>query len=99
RGGKLQEGTSALWLRVGELAALVLPHHREEAFLHAVVEVRAAEDELAQPVDERLPVHEREPLPVAHEVRAEGAPRACYPPVRGELDEIPDLVLVEIVRR
>ena len=64
-----------------------------------MVEIGAAEHELAQPVDEGFPVHEREPLPVAHEVRAERAPGLGDPAVRGELDEVADLVLVEVVRR
>src|SRR6185436_21125434 len=46
---QLEERTATRRFRVGELAALVLPDHREEPFLHAVVEVRAAEDELAEP--------------------------------------------------
>ena len=52
------------------------PRDLEQALLHAMVEPRAAEDELAQPVDERLPVHERHPLPVADDVHAEPRPRA-----------------------
>ena len=75
-------------LRVGELAALVVPRDLEQALLDAMVEVRAAEDELAEPVDERLAVDEREALPVANEVRPERAARLGDAPVGGELDEV-----------
>ncbi len=64
-----------------------------------MVEVRAAEDELAEPVDERLAVDQRDSLPVPDEVRAERAARLCDAPVGRQLDEVGDLVLVEVVRR
>ena len=99
RRGELEQRAAALRLRVGELAALVVPGDLEQALLHAVVEVRAAEHELAEPVDERLAVDEREALPVADEVRPERAARLRDPAVRGELDEVGDLVVVEVVRR
>ena len=62
-----------------------------------MVEPGAAEDELAQPVDERLALHERELLPVADEVPAERAARLLDPPVGGELDQVAGLVLVQVV--
>ena len=78
----------------------LVPHDLEQPLLDAVVEVRAAEDELAQPVDERLAVDEREPLPVAHEVRAERAPRgSAIRPSAASSTRSADLVLVEVVRR
>jgi hypothetical protein len=77
---------------------VVLPRDVEQTLLHAMVEPRAAEDELAEPVDERLFLHERHVLPVAHEVEAEPAARLDDPPVRDQLDEIGLLVVVEVVR-
>ena len=47
-----EERSAPFGLGVGELAAVVVPHDLEHPLLDAVVEVRAAEDELAEPVDE-----------------------------------------------
>jgi hypothetical protein len=63
-----------------------------------VVEPRAAEDELAQPVDERLAVEERDLLPAAYDIAAERRAWVGDPAVRGELDEVGGLRLVEVVR-
>ena len=63
-----------------------------------MVEPGAAEDELAQPVDERLALDQDDALPVADEVAAERAARLVDPAVGGELDEVGGLVVVELVR-
>jgi len=62
-----------------------------------VVEPGAAEDELSQPVDERLAFDKREPLPVADEVAPELAARLLDHSVRCQLDEVVRLFLVELV--
>src|SRR5207244_10200898 len=90
-------GAAAGWSLLAECGGLAGPRHLEQPFLHAVVEPRAAEDELAQPVDERLAVDERQALPVADEVAAEPTPRLVDQPAVDELDEIAGLVLVELV--
>ncbi len=51
-GSKLEQRPPALGLRIAEVARVVDPRDVEKPFLHAVVEPGAAEDELAQPVDE-----------------------------------------------
>ena len=76
---------------------LVVPGDLEQPLLDAVVEPGAPEDQLAQPVDERLAVDEGDALPVADDVAAERAARLDDPAVRGELDEIGGLVVVELV--
>src|SRR5258707_392917 len=63
-----------------------------------MIEPRAAEHQLAQPVDERLAADKSEPLPVADEVPAEPGARLDDLPVRGDLDEVTDLLVVEVVR-
>ena len=63
-----------------------------------MVEPGAAEDELAQPVDERLALQQADALPVPHEIPAERAPRLGDPAVGRELDEIGRLLVVEVVR-
>jgi single-stranded-DNA-specific exonuclease len=83
---------------VAELGYLVVPVHLEQVVLDALIEPGAAEDELPQPVDERLVVHEGQPFPVADEVAAELAPRLGDDPVRGELHEVGGLVRVEFPR-
>ena len=93
RRSELEQRPPAARLGVRELGVLVVPRHLQEALLHAVVEVGAAEDELAEPVDERLAVDERDPFPVADEVRAERAPGLGDATVRRQLDEVGDLVL------
>ena len=85
-GRELEQRSAAFRLGVAEVAGVVLPRDVEQPLLHAVVEPRAAEDELAQPVDERLVPHERQPLPVADEVEAEPAPRLDDAAVGDELD-------------
>ena len=61
-----------------------------------MVEPRAAEDELLEPVDERLAANERERVPVAHEVLAERAARRLDRVALDELDEVGGLVLVQL---
>jgi hypothetical protein len=96
-GRELEERTAAAGVAVGEVGGVIVPRDLEQPLLHAVVEPGAPEDELADPVDERLPFDEREPFPVADEVEAERAPRLVDPPVRRELDEIGGLFLLELV--
>jgi hypothetical protein len=93
----LEQCALAARIDIGELAGLVLPGDLQPAVLDPVVEPGAAKDELPQPVDERLAVHEREPVPVMDEVAPEPAPRLRDPAVGGQLDEICGLVLVELV--
>jgi len=70
---QLEQGTVAARVAVAELALLLVPVHLEQALLDAMVEPGAAEDELPEPVDERLAFDERELLPVADEVPTQGA--------------------------
>jgi hypothetical protein len=63
-----------------------------------MVEPGAAEDELAQPVDQRLPLQQADALPVPHEVTPQRAARLRYAAVGGELDEIGGLLVIEVVR-
>src|SRR5262249_51461657 len=97
-GGELQQGTAAVWMLVGELRVGVVPDDLERAALDLVIEPGAAEDELAEPVDERLAADERHPLPVAREVAAESRFRLLDHALRGERDEVGGLLLVELVR-
>ena len=62
-----------------------------------MVEPGTAEHELLEPVDERLPAHERYSLPVAHEIAAEPAARLVDPVPLDELDEIGGLIFVQLV--
>src|SRR5262245_53625534 len=82
-----EQRAPALRLGIAEVAARLVEADLEEPDLDAVVEVGAPEDELLQPVDERLAVVEREPLPVPHQVLPERAARLVDPTVRDELDE------------
>src|SRR3954466_9801484 len=88
RRSELQQRPLSAWLEVGEVGRSVIPRDVQPAVLDPVVEPGAAEDQLAQPVDERSPVHEREPLPMTHEVPAELTTGLFDQPVRGQLDEI-----------
>src|SRR5215475_186295 len=94
---ELEQRTVAAGLEVRELGGRVVPRHVEPAVLDAGIEPGAAEDELAQPVDERLAVHERQPLPVAHQIAPELAARLFDQPVGRELDEVVCLLVVELV--
>ena len=96
-GRELEQGAIAAWVAVAELAFLLVPVHLEQALLDAVVEPGAAEDELAEPVDERLSLDERDALPVAHDVPAEVASRLLDPAVGRQLDEVVDLLRIELV--
>src|SRR3954463_3422701 len=94
---ELEERALAAGLEVGELRGVLVPGDVEPAVLDPMVEPGAAEDELAQPVDERLPVDEREALPMTDEVAAELAPRLLDQAVRGQLDEVFGLLVVQLV--
>src|SRR5262245_4141228 len=78
-GCELEQRASAVRVAVVEVPGAVVERDLEEVLLQPVVEPGAAEDELAQPVDERLTVHDRELLPVADEVVAERALRLRDP--------------------
>src|SRR5581483_3313849 len=94
---ELEQRAPAAGVLVGELRLAVVPDDLERAALHLVVEPRASEDQLPQPVDERLALHEREPLPVAGEVAPEARLRLVDQPLRSERDEVGRLLLVELV--
>jgi single-stranded-DNA-specific exonuclease RecJ len=96
-GCKLEQRAVAARIPIAKLGALLVPIHVQQAELHALIEPGTAEDQLAQPVDERLAVDGRQRLPVPDEIAAELASRLVDPLVGRELDEISGLVLVEIV--
>ena len=96
-GRQFQKRPAPAGVPVREVGGIVVPRDLEEPFLDPVVEPGTPEDELADPVDERLPLDDREPLPVADEVEAEGAPGFVDAPVRRELDEVGGLLLFELV--
>jgi hypothetical protein len=96
-GSKFEKRPAAPGIPVREVGGVVVPGDLEQALLHAVVEPRAPEDELADPVDERLPVDDREAFPVADEVEPEGAAGLVDAPVRRELDEVGGLFFLELV--
>jgi hypothetical protein len=83
---------------VGELCVVFVPHDVECAALHLVVEPGAAEDQLAQPVDERLALDERHALPVPDQVPAEPRRGRVDQALRRQRDEVLDLLLVELRR-
>ena len=95
-GRELEEGAAAVRVAVVEVARVLVPAHLEEVFLHSVIEPGTAEDELSEPVHERLAVHERDPLPVADDVVPQQAPRLRDPALGSELDEIGGLLRVEV---
>ncbi len=95
---ELEQRAAAARVAVGELGAVVVPDDLEQALLDAVVEPGAAEDELAQPVDERLALDEGDTLPVANEVAAERAAGLVDAALRRQLDEVGRLVVVQLVR-
>src|SRR5205807_738820 len=72
---ELEQRAAAVRIGVAEVAVRIVPRDLEQPDLDAVVEPRAAEDELLQPVDERLAVDEGDPLPVADEGAAEPGAR------------------------
>jgi hypothetical protein len=94
---KFEQRPAAPGVAIGEVGGIVVPRNLEEALLDSVVEPGATEDELADPVDERLPVDDREPFPVADEVVPEHAAGLVDPPVRGELDEVGGFLVLELV--
>src|SRR5205823_11303676 len=64
---------------------------------HTMVEPCAAEHEFAEPVDERLALDEGNPLPVSNQIVAETAAGPLDQTVRGQLDQVGRLVVVELV--
>jgi len=95
---ELEQRAAAARVSVGELRAVVVPRHLEEALLDAVVEPGAAKDELPQPVHERLVADEGDPLPVADQVLAQSAAGLLDPAFGSELHEIEDFGGVELPR-
>src|SRR6476469_9006240 len=81
---------------VRELRLAVVPDDVERAALHLVVEPGAAEDQLAQPVDERLTVDERHALPVPYQVPPEPGRGRGDHALRRQRDEILDLLFLEV---
>src|SRR5436309_9857229 len=75
RGRELEQRARSAGLEVREVGGAVVPGDVETAVLDPVVEPGAAEDQLPEPVDQRLAVHERQALPVTHEVAPELAAR------------------------
>jgi hypothetical protein len=96
-GSELEERAAATGIAVSEVADTVLPADLQQALLDAVIEPRAPEDELAEPVHEGLAVDDADPLPVTDEIDAESAARLVDAPVGRELDEIRGLVDFEFV--
>jgi hypothetical protein len=76
-GGELEQRAAAVRLAVAELGGVAVPVDLEAVLLHALVEPGAAEDELPEPVDERLVVDEGDPLPVPDEVLTAAAFTRC----------------------
>lgn len=96
-GGELEERPPSSGVAVGEVGGGIVPRDLEQALFYAVVQPRAPEDELGEPVDERLAVEDREPIPVPDEIDAERAPWLADAPIGRELDEIRGLVDVELI--
>jgi hypothetical protein len=96
-GKEFEERPPASGVAVSEVGGGVVPADLEQALLDAVIQPRAPEDELGEPVDEGLAVEDREAFPVTDEVDAESASRFLDAPVGRELDEIRGLVDVELV--
>jgi single-stranded-DNA-specific exonuclease RecJ len=95
-GRELEERAAAARVPVAELGILVVPRHLEQILLDALVEPRAAEDQLAEPVDEGLVAYEGDPLPMPHEVVAERASRLFDDAVGSQLHEVAGLVRLEL---
>ncbi len=95
---ELEQGAASAGVPIREIRRLVVPGDLEQALFHAVVEPRAAEDELPQPVDERLASDQGNPLPVSNEVPAHRASRLDDSTVGREFDQVGRLVAVELVR-
>ena len=96
-GRELEQGASAARVAVGELRGGVVPGDLEQVLLHPVVEPGAPEDELAQPVDERLALDEGNSLPVANQVPAEETAGLFDETLRGQFDQVGRLVAVQLV--
>jgi hypothetical protein len=95
-GRKVEKGAITARVAVCEVGPLLVPLDIQQLLFHAVVEPRAAEDELPHPVHEGLLADEREPLPVTDEVFAEPASWLLDPRLRGELDKVRDLGRVKL---
>ena len=64
-----------------------------------MVEVGAAEDEFAEPVDERLAVVQGDPFPMPHHIAAKRAARLDDATVGRQFHEIEGLLVVEVAVR
>ena len=92
-----EQRAAAMRVVVRELRRLLVEADLELPRLDAMVEPRAAEDELLQPVDERLSLDEGDVLPVANEIAAERRAGLVDPVPLHELDQVGRLVVVELV--
>jgi len=94
---QLQQGAPAARVAIGELGDLLVPDDLEQSLLDTMVEPGAAEDQLAQPVDERFALDEGDVLPVANEIAAERRAGLFDRVPLDELDQVGRLVVVELV--
>ena len=95
---ELEQRAASPRIPVAELGAPLVPGDLEEVLLHPVVEPGATEDQLSEPVHERFVTHDGQSLPVVDEVVAELRLRVRDASVRGQLDEVGGLVLLELAR-
>src|SRR5205814_436626 len=94
---QLEQRTTAVRVVVLEVGVALVERDLELPLLHALVEPGAAEDELLQPVDQRLALDEGDLGPMANEVAAELAAGLLDRVPLGELDQVGRLVAVELV--
>jgi holliday junction DNA helicase RuvB len=97
-GRQLEQGAAAARVPVAEIGHAVVPRDLEEVLLHAVIEPGAAEDQLAQPVDQRLVADQRDAFPVPNQVSAQRAARLGDVAVGRQLDQIGGLFLLQLAR-
>src|SRR5262249_28681670 len=96
-GQELEQRPVTTRIAVGELRRLLVPVDLEHPLFDAVVEPCTSEDELPQPVHERLAARQRDVLPVPHQIAAETAARVRDAAVRSELDQVGRLLVVQVV--
>src|SRR5262249_21700092 len=96
---QLEERATAVRVAVREVRRQLVEADLELPFLHPVVEPRAAEDELLEPVDEGLALDEGDLVPAANDVAAERAAGLEHSVPLDELDQVGRLVVVELVLR
>ena len=93
---ELEQRAPSPRIPVAELGAALVPRDLEEILLHPVVEPGATEDQFSEPIHERFVTHDGQSLPVVDKVVAELRLRVSDPSVRGQLDEVGGLVLLEL---